>query len=234
MSLKDVQDIWKNQLEIHQAINEDFAEKVNATPELKEHRDWVEQNIFGFGERSFHWLHKLIVDEMPNTFSFLEVGVFRGQVLSLYKLLADTQGKKVTRYGVTPLDGSDGHWDSDYAKDIKTIHEQFKLKPDYKIIHGLSTDPEIIREVEGLHIDVVYIDGGHTFEVVKSDLKHYPQLVKPGGYLIIDDCCNNMAMPFGYFTGIESVTRAVNEWEATQKEFEFLFNLVHIKVYRRK
>lgn len=234
MSLQDVQDIWRDQPEIHQAINEDFATKVNAIPELKAHRDWTERNIFGFGERSFLYLHKLLVDEMPETFTFLEIGVFRGAILSLYKLLADMQGKQVQRYGITPLDGTDGHWDSDYAKDIKTIHDQFKLNKDYKILHGLSSDVKVLTQAVHLNLDILYIDGGHTYDVVKNDLFNYPQLVKPGGYLVIDDCCNNFSMPFGYFTGIEPVTRAVNEWEATQKDFEFILSVVHNKVYRRK
>lgn len=226
---------WQDSQEAHQAINNLFLGEVNNHPELKGHRDWVEQNIFGFGERSFHWLHKLLVDEMPKDFTFLEVGVFRGQVLSLYKLLADSQGKKVSRYGITPLDGTDGHWESNYTEDIKTIHKQFKLKQDYKILHGLSTDPEIVKQAQEIPVDILYIDGGHTYEVVQSDLRNYPQLVKQGGYLVIDDACNNMNMPFGFFQGIEPVTRAVLEWEKTEsgKGFEFLFNVVHNKIYRK-
>lgn len=233
MSLQDVKNIWIDNPETHKAINKDFIEKVNSIPELKAHRDWVESNIFGFGERSFLWLHKLIVDEMPADFSFMEIGVFRGAILSLYKLLADMQGKKVTRYGVTPLDGSDGHWDSDYKKDIETIHDQFNLTKDYKILHGLSTDTEIIKEAQAVApLDILYIDGGHTYDVVKSDLEHYLPLVKSGGYLIVDDCANEMKMPFGFFQGIEPVTRAVNEVLPNSK-FEFLFNVVHNKIFRR-
>ena len=52
-------------------------------------------------------------------------------------------------------------------------------------------------------------------------------------YLVVDDCCNNIPMPSGYFTGIESVTKAVNEWEAKQTEFELLFNVVHNKLYKK-
>ena len=226
---------WQDGPEAHAAVNTLFLNEVNNHPDLKSHRDWVESNIFGFGERSFHWLHKLLVDEMPKNFTFLEVGVFRGQALSLYKLLADSRGKKVTRYGVTPLDGSDGHWESNYREDIKTIHKQFKLKQDYKILHGLSTDPEIVKQAQEIPVDILYIDGGHDYETVQSDLRNYPQLVKQGGYLVIDDCCNDMNMPFGYFQGIEPVTRAVKEWEKTEsgKGFEVLFNVVHNKVYRK-
>lgn len=224
---------WIDTPEHHRFINESFTAKVNETPELKAHRDFTEQKCFGFGERSFLWLHKLIVDEMPEQFTFMEIGVYRGAILSLYKLLADLQEKKVTRYGITPLDGTDGHHESNYEQDIKTIHKQFKLKPDYKIIKGLSTAPEIIEHASKIEVDILYIDGGHTYDVVQSDLANYPQHVKQGGYLIIDDACCDMKMPWGFFQGIEPVTKAVNEWEKTDNGFEFLFNVVHNKVYRK-
>ena len=43
-------------------------------------------------------------------------------------------------------------------------------------------------------------------------------------------------MPFGFFQGIQPVTDAVLEWEQTNigKDFEFVFNVVHLKVYKRK
>jgi hypothetical protein len=182
-------------------------------------------------------LHKLLVDEMPNDFKFLEVGVFRSQVLSLYKLLADISKKKVVRYGVSPMDSSDGHWDSDYFADAVTIHQQFNLKKDYTIYHGSSTDESIIEKAKyTAPYDILYIDGSHKYEDVVSDLAHYPQMIKQGGYLLIDDACNDMNQPWGFFQGIEPVTRAVLEWEKTEigQEFEFVFNVVHNRLYKRK
>jgi cephalosporin hydroxylase len=174
---------------------------------------------------------------MPNEFKFLEIGVFRGQVLSLYRLLADMSGKKAVRYGVSPMDSSDGHWDSDYFADAVTIHQQFNLKKDYTIYHGSSTDKNIIEKAQSTTpYDILYIDGGHTFDIVQSDLASYPQMIKKGGYLLIDDACNDMNQPWGYFQGIQPVTDAVLEWEKTEigKEFEFIFNVVHNRLYIKK
>jgi hypothetical protein len=237
MTLHDYAKEWKDAPEYHKEINDTFIGYVNDNPKLIEHRLWVKSNHFGFGEDSFHWLHKLIVDEMPNEFKFLEVGIFRGQVLSLYKLLSDMSSKKVVRYGVSPMDSSDGHWDSDYFADAVTIHQQFNLKKDYNIYHGSSTDAKIIEKAKyTAPYDILYIDGGHTFDIVQSDLAHYPQMIKQGGYLLIDDACNDMKMEWGFFQGINSVTDAVLEWEKTEigQEFEFVFNVVHNRLYRRK
>lgn len=217
-----------NHLELHN----DYCEKVNKIPELKELRDWVEHTAFGFGERSFYWMWKLIVDEMPQEFSFLEIGVFRGQTTTLIQILARLAGKKVHVYGVTPLDSTDGHWESDYEMDIAYISEMFEVnKP--QILHGLSTDKQIIEFASTMKYDLVYIDGGHEYEVIKSDLEHYPQLATK--YLIVDDCANKFDIPFGMFAGIESVSRAVDEFlppYTDNKNFEYLYNVVHNRVWK--
>lgn len=236
MTLQELKDNWIDEPNYHKTIHETFIENVNNDELLNQHRTWVEQNVFGFGERSFHWFWKLLIDEMPKQFSFMEVGIFRGQILSLINVLSKSIGKKATVYGVSPLDNSDGHWDSDYETDVSTIHKQFNVADKYTIYKGLSTNENIIQQTLNIApYDIVYIDGGHTTVVVTSDLTHYPNMVKKGGYLVIDDCCNNMSMPWGFFQGISSVTNAVLEWEKTEisKEFEFQFNVVHLKVYKR-
>lgn len=217
-------------------LHEQYTANVNADLELKAYRDWIERNMFGFGERSFIWMWKNIVDEMPHEFTFLEVGVFRGQILGLVKLLANRCGKVVHRIGVTPLDESDGHWKSNYAEDIEILHQTFFLKNDYTIIKGHSTHPAIIAQIRKVKADVVYIDGGHDYQTVVSDLTHYPKLVKKGGLLVIDDCNNAFDMPDGYFRGIEAVSKAVDEVmpPVTQnKDWAFRYNLVHNRVLQR-
>lgn len=229
---------WVDEPVHHYDINKAFAEMVDLNPQLKAHRDWTEEKIFGFGERSFLWLHKLLADEMPAEFSFMEIGVFRGAILSLYDLLATKAGKKVTRYGVTPLDSTGDHWESDYKKDIETIHDELNLKKDYTILHGLSTDPEIIKQAQAVGpVDILYIDGGHGLETVQSDIKHYLPMIKSGGYLVIDDCANRFKLPWGFFPGIEPVAQAVAEVLppfTVNEEYEFQFNVMHNLLWKKK
>jgi len=249
MNLKQAQDAWRDRPSSHSHMNEVFSALTNSKPELKAHRDFCEGHndtavkIFGFGERSFHWLWKILVDEMPSRFKFLEVGVFRGQVLSLVGLLADLSGKKVMRYGVTPLTSAGGHWESDYAADIAQLNNKFNTEGSnmyYHIIKGLSTDIDVLLAVRvGLTntIDLLYIDGGHDYETVVKDLKNYLPLLKKGGYLVIDDCCNTFNIPEGMFAGIDTVTKAVDEVLppfTKNDEYEFLFSVVHNRVYRKR
>lgn len=164
----------------------------------------------------------------------LEIGVFRGQILCLLSMIAEIQDKKAEIYGITPLDSTDGHWESNYAQDIIDLHDRFGQKQPV-IIKGLSTDKKIIAS-SVKEYDIVYIDGGHTYDVVKSDLSVYPYMVEKGGFLIIDDCCNSFDLPFGHFAGINSVTNAVDEFLppcTPNEDFEFLFNVVHNRVYKR-
>jgi hypothetical protein len=209
-----------NHLELHNY----YCQKTNEVPELKALRDFVERKAFGFGERSFYWMWKLIVDELPNHFSLLEIGVFRGQTLALVQMLAQLAGKTCSVYGVTPLDTTDGHWESDYKSDIHFLHNYFALNQP-TIIEGLSTEPEIIEAVKVLKsFDVVYIDGGHTYDVAKSDVINYAPLAKQ--YLVIDDCCNDLDIPFGMFPGIQSVTDAVIDTIETPHSYSVVHNKV--------
>jgi hypothetical protein len=228
MILEDLKTGWKDNPAYHKQIHETFAEYVKNDPILNEHRSWVRSNVFGFGEDSFHWLWKLITDEMPENVSFCEVGVFRAQIVSLIKLLR----KDAKVFGVTPMDNSGGMWDSDYEADIKRIHEQFNL-PMPHIFKGSSLDLKIIDTVRNFLFDVVYVDGDHTYNGASSDIDNYSKTVKLGGYLVIDDCNNEMNMPFGYFQGISEVTEAKQSWLATNPPFEFVCSVVHISVFKR-
>lgn len=242
-TLKEVTETWADRPEVHKLINESFTDNVNADPKLKEYRDWIESKIFGFGERSFLWMWKLIVDELtkkhklsfdvPQTindngnFSFLEIGVFRGQILGLIRMLAP----KASIIGITPLTSEGGHWESDYAADIKLLHDTFKLKQP-EIIKGLSTDPDIIALAGLQSYDVVYVDGGHTKEVAHSDVYIYSSFVKVGGFLVIDDCAHKYNLPEGYFKGIEPVSKAVDEL-LPNEYYKELFSVVHNRVFQR-
>lgn len=211
----------------------EYTEKVNADKELKAYRDWIEANAFGFGERCFLWMWNEIVNKMPDEFTFMEIGVFRGQILAIVSLLAERHGKKVRRIGITPLDTSDGHWESDYEADIIRLHDVFNIKDDYELIRLDSTNPNAIKLASQNPPDVLYIDGGHTYEVVKSDLTHYLPILKVGGTLVIDDCNNAIPMPWGYFQGIQSVSVAVDEVlprEGSTEYWKHELNLVHNRV----
>src|SRR4029078_2527568 len=88
-------------------------------PEIKAHRNWfynVPENRRGDGEDAFHVMGFLLFQEFRPP-DFLEVGVFRGQTISLAALLAKSQGASCRVFGISPFTpASDGV--SSYRKDI--------------------------------------------------------------------------------------------------------------------
>jgi hypothetical protein len=94
---------------------------------------------------------------------------------------------------------------------IKHTHARFSV-PEPKLIVGDSTAPDIHELVSACApFDMVYVDGCHEYEYVKNDLLFYPNLVKGNGYLIIDDVSCYLREPYGFFSGIEQVSRATEE-----------------------
>lgn len=213
-----------------------FLEEYNSAPEFVELRTFVEQNAFGFGEKVFYPFHRMIAEDSPDYISFLEIGVFRGQTLVLYRLLSSLCNKKLDIYGITPLNSTDGHWESDYKKDIEVIHDKFGLKQP-NIIKGLSTDLDVIRCCGDMSVDILYIDGGHTTEVVDSDIIHYSPLVKKGGYMIIDDSANNISGSYwGEFWGVQAVSDVVDSMlppNTENCEWEYVGNVLHNRAWER-
>lgn len=233
-TLKEFQKTWVNTEKHTKHVHESFCELVNVSPKLKAHRDFVESHGYGFGERSFHWMWKLIVEAIPSpTFNFLEIGVYKGQVLSLIQLLSPES----VIYGITPLSTDGGMADRDYGKDILNLHKAFNLVPKYDLAIGRSDNLDIYEETVSIFtteaLDILYIDGGHTKPEAKFDIVNYSPLVKKGGYLVIDDCACDIKHPFGYFMGIEDVCKAVEETMTNNPEWEFIGSVVHNKIWRK-
>ncbi len=126
-TLSEVKSAYQDTPETHLDIWNTFKENVNSDPVLKDHRDVVEHYGFGYGDRPLHWAWKLIVDAMPDQFSFCEIGVFQGQILSLVKLLANNSGKASKIVGITPLNTTGDryqpkHAEVDYVVRIGQLH----------------------------------------------------------------------------------------------------------------
>ena len=240
MKLHEIAEHYKDEYHVNELIYYAFQQNMESDKALFDHRFHVEQNQLGYGDRAFHWMWKLLVDEMPQEFSFLEIGVFKGQTLSLVKMLADLSGKHASVAGVTPLTSAGDkycpvHPGNNFAADIENLFKRFTGGSEYTIIKGLSNDPVIIQQVADMgDFDIVYIDGCHDYDVVVSDIMQYRERVKHGGYLVIDDCSNNMKMPAGLFTGLPDVTRAVEfVLDIDKTRFKHLFACGHNRIWQR-
>ncbi len=227
-------DAWKNEHMHNEALHAAFAENVDALPWLRAHRDFIESAQFGFGDRPFHWLYWLLVQQMPQDFAFLEVGVFKGQVTSLIALCAKQCAKNAVVFGVTTLKNTPDvrcrYPDGDYAKWIAEIHNKFEV-PQPLLIVGRSDDPKVIQAVQLRSYDLVLIDGSHDYLDVVHDIENYAKCVKMGCFLLMDDASINRLNVGTCWSGLEDVAQAVKDTLDKDERFKFLMAVGHLNVF---
>lgn len=154
--------------------------------------DWVvNHRIYftdkGFGEDAFHayWL-EVISTYRPSR--LLEIGVYRGQIISLWSLISKELNITMEIVGISPFDNSGDSVSSyasmDYEKDIYKHFNYFNL-PLPCLKKGLSKNyAEYIKNGEW---DLIYIDGSHDYTDVHRDLEFAYTGLKKGGLAILDD-----------------------------------------------
>lgn len=154
---------------------------------VREHRE--EFRGKGFGEDAFHamwWL--LLVQERPST--CLEIGVFRGQTISLWSRVMTVLGLPHEVHGISPLtatgDSVSDYPDLDYETDVRRSFARLGLQPP-NLLRALSNEPAAEAHIASRTWDLVYIDGSHEEQVVRSDYEVTLAALRPGGLLVFDD-----------------------------------------------
>ena len=93
-----------------------------------------------------------------------------------------------------------------HSADIPTeVYSKFleNIAPYKNISHIRMTSDDAIKTLANLKVDLVYIDGIHTYDQVKKDIENYKPIIKPGGLICGHDYYNE-----GHVAG---VYKAVNE-----------------------
>jgi hypothetical protein len=251
-TLADFTAAWRDDPESHQRIFDAFTKAAGEYKPLALHRQWVEENDWGCGCLAFHWLWKLLIQEMPTHFHFLEIGVYRGQITSLVGMLAEDMDKGAEVNGISPFDGRAMVWpftaevkpdlrSDDFARTWQawtTWVSRGAGMPVLRTFVGDSTDRGNINSAElcGPY-DIIYLDGNHTVDFVRKDLANYAPMVKVGGYLVCDDSAWSLKLPKDFFFGFEGASKAVDEMlpPVTQNpDWEVIGSLVHLRVWRRR
>lgn len=116
-----------------------------------------------------------------------EVGVLKGE--NVYTLL--TECPKISKiYGI---DHYEAHTDYDNDRTKEDMEKYEKIAE--KNLKSFGDRYELIREkskkaaykIKKESLDFVLIDGDHTYEGIKADLKSYYSLLKSGGYMFVHD-----------------------------------------------
>jgi hypothetical protein len=251
---------YRHEAAHNEAIYAEFTRLTDTLPFLKEHRDFVEKNQWGFGDRAFHYMWLLILKQVSRpgaAVRALEIGVYKGQVVSLWALIGRHLGLDVDITGISPFAGNvspvsklrrkvrtllDAKYRAavragnlyaadDYLARVNEIFSRFQLdRGRSRMIRGYSTDPQIIRSLVDESFDVLYIDGDHSYEGVVSDIRHYGPLVRESGFLVVDDAGLGLPGNFPY-KGREGPSRACAMLPALG--FTNVLNVGHDRIYRR-
>lgn len=238
----DLVQTYQNTVEYNQDLWIDFYKKTDRIDYLKNHRDYIKNNSYGFGNRPHHYMWKMLVEQMPKEFSFLEIGVCKAQILSLIQILSNRLDKQVKIVGVTPYELFQETRKVRFLPFLKhkvsrkvLIHELYNhcgLSYDNTIIFdGYSEDKLVQNQVESKSpFDLVFIDGDHKYEVVANDIKVYSKMLKKGGFLIMDDASNFLQFPDYYEMEVEDVNPV--DKEKDKKKFKFDNGKAYRKVFK--
>jgi len=166
----------------------------NLPEELRRHREYFTRGGQSFGEDAFHTLWFLLFREFRPA-SFLEIGVFRGQSLSLAALLTREFKRDCFVQGVSPFSMagdavSKYRRDVDYYSDTLNNFSHFNL-PAPALLKAYSTDPEAARLIAARLWDIIYIDGCHDYEVARQDWDLCAKNLASAGLIILDDASLN-------------------------------------------
>ena len=123
--------------------------------------------------------------------TFLEIGVYRGQTISLASLLARQQGVPCRVQGISPFSPAGDTVSKylarvDYLQDTLSHFQKFSL-PQPSLLKAFSTDAEAVALIRSQPWDMIYIDGNHDYEVVCQDWEVCSQSAKTGGIIVLDD-----------------------------------------------
>ena len=178
---------YQNTVEHNDSLFRRMTELTWADPILKAHRQYVEDRKLGFGDAAFHamWLRLLsAADQRFGNVRAMEIGVFKGQVISLWALIAKSWEIRMQISGITPLKGKpmprshimswlryrldrafreemeNGNFypDENYESAIQELFDQFDLNFSSVALHrGFSTDQLITEKLVNETLSLIHI-----------------------------------------------------------------------------
>jgi hypothetical protein len=203
---------------------------------LREHRQYFASGQRGFGEEAFHAMWFLLFQAFHPR-SALEIGVFRGQTITLWKLLAGHLGFDCEIGCVSPfapVGDSVSRYEEgvDYYEDVLLNHRRFNLALPLAC-RELSTSPAAKAFIQSRKWDVVYIDGCHDYEVAREDWNTCSQSVPELGIIVLDDSSleTDYHPPCFSTAGHPGPSRVAQEINPTQ--FTEVFAVGHNRVFQR-
>jgi predicted O-methyltransferase YrrM len=160
-----------------------------------------------------NYILKYIRKNKPKT--ILEIGVFNGAFTRRMLLNATNSTNEIVSY--TGVDLFEDLSNETYKKEISLwaskqdlVHKDLAKIKNTKInlLKGFSSD--VLPLLEGkVKFDLILIDGGHSYETVKTDFYFARNLVSSNGAIFFDDYVNKQGVINGGY-GINKVVDDIN------------------------
>jgi hypothetical protein len=204
--------------------------------ELREHRDYFIRDRRGFGEDAFHAMWFFLFRELRPA-SFLEIGVFRGQSLSLAGLLSRQFNLNCFIQGISPFSPAGDKVSSylknvDYHADTLINFSHFNL-PAPALLKAFSTDEAARRLIASRPWSIIYIDGNHDHEIAKQDWEICARHLQPGGVIVLDDAgLTTSYRPPAFATGGHAGPSRLAQ-EIDRRHFREILQVGHNRVFQK-
>lgn len=130
----------------------------------------------GFFHQHVHILYDLRSMIEKDLVNYLEIGVFGGATSSL--MLSHPKKTKVVGVEINP------------QEKFKTFIESNNIfDNEFYYIGGNSRHHQTVNKIKEMipQVDILFIDGDHSYDAVLEDFLNYKNLVLQGGYVIFDD-----------------------------------------------
>ena len=205
--------------------------------ELKKHRRYFLQDQRGFGEDAFHVMWWILFRKLRPQ-HFLEIGVYRGQTISLAALLQrmlDIAGSVTGISPFSPAGDSVSRYQAsvDYLKDTQLNFRAFDL-PAPELLRAYSTDHVATERINQGAWDAIYIDGNHDYHVAAADWLACSANIRAGGIIVLDDAALGTAYgpPRFATAGHPGPSRLATEIDAVG--FREILRVGHNRVFQKQ
>jgi predicted O-methyltransferase YrrM len=133
----------------------------------------------------------------------LEIGTSLGGTLFL---LARVSARDATIISMDlpwqQASGAYSEWREKYYRSFGDLDQRIRLIRFDS--HSQEAEVAVGQTLNGTKLDLLFIDGDHSYEGVRADLKAYGSLVKPGGFILLHDINPDSRARYGKASGSDS------------------------------
>ncbi len=205
--------------------------------EVQRHREYYKIDQRGFGEDAFHAMWFTLLREFRPK-RCLEIGIYRGQVITLWALIARNLGFDCEVHGISPFSAlgdevSVYRETIDYEAEVLNHHRHFGL-PAPILVRALSSAQAAVEHINSVAWDLIYIDGNHAYEVVMQDYELCKRNLRVGGLLVLDDSSLNTDFdaPLFSFAGHPGPSQVMGE--RAMRELDFVGGVGHNNIFMKR